>query len=145
MIFNTTISVDKAKGLFFDRAKVLSALDRAEARFMSRFGAFVRSDARRSMRKSKSGKPSKPGRPPKAHSGELKRFLFFVYDRRNHDVVIGPIRLPRTRYAVPGIQEFGGVVTRKDGSTAVYPERPYMRPALKKNLSRVRELRNSIR
>ena len=46
-------SVNQAKSNFFDRAKVLSALDKVALKGLSRFGAFVRRDARRSMRKAR--------------------------------------------------------------------------------------------
>lgn len=140
------VGVEAAKELFFNPTPLISALDEAEAKFMSRFGAYVRKDANRSMRKSRTGRPSAPGRPPNAHKGGLKTFNYFYYDQKAHDVVIGPIRLPRTRYAVPGLHEFGGTVRPKGSyKLANYRARPFMRPALDKNLARVDELRDSIR
>lgn len=145
------ISVELAKASFFNKTAVLSALDKAERQFMSKMGAYVRSDANQSMkRKGKRGRPSPPGTPPRSDVGYLKKFNFFYYDPRLHEVVIGPIRLPRTKYAVPGLHEYGGSVLprrsskNKQGKMANYPPRPYMRPALLKNLKRVDELRGSI-
>lgn len=145
------VGVEAAKRNFFDRAAVISAVDKAEARFMSKFGAYVRSDANQSMKRTRTTRPSNPGTPPRAHRGDLKRFNFFQYDARQHDVVIGPILLPGSRYAVPGLHEHGGsVVPRRStknraGKLATYPARPFMRPALMKNLKRVDELRGSVR
>jgi hypothetical protein len=54
-----------AKGSFFDRAKVKNAVDAGTRRVLSRFGAFVRTRARTSIRKRKGTSP--PGGPPHAH------------------------------------------------------------------------------
>ena len=156
------VSINSVKANFFNPTPLINALDRAEAKFMARFGAYVRSDANRSMRRSKTGRPSRPGSPPNVHVGLLRKFNFFSYDKRAHNVVIGPVRLQNTRYPVPGLMEYGGTAqirvrrntftTRRTRSVgtfvpkiANYPERPFMRPALQKNLKRVNELRDSVK
>lgn len=45
-----TLDLKAAQGQFFDRAKVLAAMDRATARSLSKAGAFVRRSARSSIR-----------------------------------------------------------------------------------------------
>ena len=51
-----------AKGLFFDRARVINTVDRTTRRNLSRFGSFVRQRARSSIRARK--RISEPGLPP---------------------------------------------------------------------------------
>lgn len=120
---------------FFDRKAVLDVVDRATVRALSRFGAFVRTRARTSMRKRK--KVSPPGTPPSVHTGLLKKFLFFAYDPERASVVIGPARLNSTidPASLPAL-EYGGtakVLAFSHGRTVEVPAkikaRPFMRPA----------------
>ena len=117
--------LDKAKSMFFDRKTVLSSVDRATRRVLSKFGAYVRTSAKSSIRKRK--KVSDPGRPPSSRTGLLKKYIFFAYDGRKQSVVIGPVRL-NTKYfdrdvqpktgLVPEVLEYGGsldVIERKIG------------------------------
>ncbi len=57
------------KRMFFDRKRVVDATDRATRRVLSKFGAFVRQTARRSIRRRRS--VSQPGQPPSSHTGLL--------------------------------------------------------------------------
>lgn len=110
-------NVNQAKSYFFDRP-VVSALDRAAKGALSKFGAFVRTTARSSIRKRK--RVSDPGQPPSSHTGLLKRFLFFAYDALRQSVVVGPVptnqvffdgnRKP-VRGTVPEVLEYGGAIT----------------------------------
>jgi len=77
-----------AKQGFFDRAKVKNAVDAGTRRVLSRFGAFVRTRARTSIRKKKGTSP--PGSPPHSHVGLLRKFILFAYDPQRKSVVIGP-------------------------------------------------------
>ena len=79
------------KRMFFDRQAVISKVDAATRRVLSRFGAFVRRSAKSSIRKRKKAAP--PGQPPSSHTGLLKKFIFFGYDADRRSVVIGPTRL----------------------------------------------------
>jgi hypothetical protein len=56
-----------AKQGFFDRAKVKRSVDAATRRVLSKFGAFVRTRAKTSIRKKKGTSP--PGSPPYSHTG----------------------------------------------------------------------------
>jgi hypothetical protein len=95
------------KQQFFDNARVMRAIDGATSRVLSRFGAFVRTRAQTSMRKRK--KPAPPGRPPAAHTGLLRRFLFFAYDPARRSVVVGPIKLTGIKVPdTPATLEYGG-------------------------------------
>jgi len=57
--------------LFFDRQAVISKVDAATRRVLSRFGAFVRQRAKSSIRKRRN--PAPPGSPPSSHTGLLKK------------------------------------------------------------------------
>ena len=92
------MKLQQAKGLFFDRASVMSAADRATRRVLSKFGAYVRQTARTSIRKRKS--ISQPGQPPSSHTGLLKRNIFFVFSPDTQSVVIGPILLNEKTYGL---------------------------------------------
>ena len=99
------ISIKAAKNNFFDRAAVINAVDRATLRVLSKFGAFVRTRARSSIRKRK--RASAPGQPPSSHVGLLKSLIFFSYDQGRKSVVIGPTLSSRPSGA-PETLEYGG-------------------------------------
>lgn len=105
---------------FFTAEKVMRAVDRATRQSLSRFGAFVRSDARHSIRKRK--KASAPGQPPTSRTGLLKRHIYFAYDATKKSVVIGAARLNGVAgEAAPRVLEHGGTVgvKRRFGSRVV--------------------------
>ncbi len=159
----------RIKQLFFDRPKVQRAVDAARRRVLSKAGAFIRQAAKTSIRKRKG--PAPPGSPPHSHVGLLRRFILFGYDRQTDSVVVGPVGFARSN--VPHLLEFGGRVRtrtsrlipvgeiRRDkrgpfkarkrvrvpaGTTLVYEPRPFMGPALTRELPKFHELwHNSIR
>ena len=122
------------KRMFFDRQAVISKVDAATRRVLSKFGAFVRRSAKSSIRKRK--KPAPPGQPPSSHTGLLKKFIFFGYDAARHSVVIGPTRLnQKGRGEAPPLLEYGGkatLVRRGKKKRVTYQARPYMGPAFEK-------------
>ena len=122
------------KAIFFDRKAVRSAVDRTARRVLSRFGAFVRRAAKSSIRKRK--RASAPGEPPSSHTGLLKQFIFFGYDRDRRSVVTGPQRLNQKVGDAPAALEHGGVSTVVEGlrgrrrrRRVRIKARPYMGPA----------------
>jgi hypothetical protein len=117
------LNVREAKGGFFDRAKVVRALDRANRRALSKAGAFVRTRARTSMRKRRGS--ARPGQPPYAHVGLLRNLILFVYDAVKRTVVVGPAKLNKPG-RVPALLEHGGHNQAGD----FYRGNPYMTPAL---------------
>jgi hypothetical protein len=125
----------KVRQFFFDRQAVLSKVDAATRRVLSKFGAFVRRAAKSSIRSRK--KPSAPGTPPSSHTGLLKRLIFFGYDPGRRSVVIGPAPL-RSTVEAPPLLEYGGRARRRGRGgksvTATYKARPYMGPAFQKEL-----------
>ena len=122
------------KQLFFDRQAVISRVDPATRKVLSKFGAFVRRTAKGSIRRRR--KASTPGTPPSSHTGLLKKFIFFGYDADASSVVIGPTRLDRRGQGeAPSLLEYGGqttLVRRGKRERAAYRARPYMGPAFDK-------------
>jgi hypothetical protein len=124
-----TRSVGQFKQAFFDPSKVIAGMDRATARALSRFGAFVRQRAKSSIRYRKD--PAPPGSPPSAHktasrlktnrktgatkrqaSSPLRDLIFFAYDREKKEVIVGPAIFPSAkRKGVPERLEKGGSVS----------------------------------
>ena len=109
----------KSRFVFFDRGAVQAAVDEGTRKALSKFGAYVRTRAKSSIRKRKS--ISKPGFPPSSHAGDLRRLILFQYDKPKNSVVIGP--LPYHQSAAD-LLEYGGIRNGK-----FYRERPFMRPA----------------
>lgn len=137
--------IDRAKGLFFDRAAVQSAVDRVKRKNLSRFGAFVRRTARSSIRKRKRGS-SRPGQPPFSKTGLLRQFILFGYDAAAESVVIGPAKLNKPGSA-PEVLEHGGVAEiirvrvrkgnrSRERQRVLIKARPYMRPAFEAELKK---------
>lgn len=109
--------VNQAKSYFFDRP-ITKSLDQAARKALSKFGAFVRTSARSSIRRRQ--RPSDAGSPPSSHTGILKRFLFFAYDPFRKSVVVGPAKTNQVffrqngqpvRGTVPEVLEYGGDIT----------------------------------
>ena len=118
-----------AKEGFFDRQKILDSVDAATRRVLSKFGAFVRTRARTSIRKRKG--TSAPGSQPYSHVGTLRELIFFSYDREAQSVVIGPT-LASDPTGAPENLEYGGAADlpegRKSRRVKIKP-RPFMGPA----------------
>ena len=137
-----------AKTMFFDRAKIKKKVDARTRKVLSKFGAFVRQTARKSIRKRKDS--SAPGKPPSSHTGTLKKFLFFGYDANRRSVVIGPVVVSGKSGKAPPALEHGGKVTitagAAQGKTTTIEPRPFMKPAFDKELSGLSNLwRDSIK
>ncbi|HVS73135.1 MAG TPA: hypothetical protein VHQ47_17905 [Phycisphaerae bacterium] len=105
------------KSLFFDRKAIIDKVDAGTRRVLSKFGAFVRTRARSSIRKRK--KPSAPGSPPSSHNGMLKDNIFFGYDSSKRSVVTGPTKTNTVHFdgdgqpvsgTVPEVLEEGGEI-----------------------------------
>ena len=133
------LKIEAFKANFFDRQKVTNAVDRATQRNLSKFGAFVRTRARSSIRKRK--RVSQPGQPPSAHttgSLSLRSSIFFALGPDKQSVVIGPVLFNGADAAspVPERLEYGGETTIKrrgrKPTRARYRARPFMGPAFEK-------------
>jgi hypothetical protein len=125
----------RVKRLFFDSAVVISAVDRAARRRLSKFGAFVRRRARSLIRPRKAVAPA--GSPPSSHTGKLKRGILFSYEPHKKTVVIGAARFAAGPGDAPEALEHGGVSTlvpsaRRRGARKrrqTVRARPFMQPA----------------
>ncbi len=128
----------------FSPRPVMSAMDRATRRVLSRFGAFVRQTARRSIRKRK--RSARAGQPPSSHVGTLKRLIFFAYDRGRESVVVGPTR---ARKGQARTLEEGGMTRRRQGGRLQilrYQPHPYMKPALDNERPKLPQMwRNAVK
>lgn len=135
---------------FFDREKVIRALDKGQRIALSKAGAFIRTSARMSMRpgRRKDGRRiySKPGEPPRVWQGNLKKFTFFAYDEASKSVVVGPEGFSNSE--APRVLEYGGAVQYRKkipgtketiAATATLEPRPFMQPAFEKNKSQIPE------
>ena len=126
---------------FFDSKVVMSATDKATRRVLGRFGAFVRRTAKSSIRKSK--KSAVAGKPPRSHTGLLKKYIFFGYEPTTQSVIIGPTPLPSKDSATLLRIEEGGTttITRRGRTTAArYAPRPFMGPAFEKEKPKVAQM-----
>jgi len=145
----------KMKEFFFDRAPVISAMDKKSRRVLSRFGSYVRRTAKGLIRPSRKLRnaemppeqlkeyratgirpraSSRPGEPPRNVTGLLKRFLFFCWDPRQKSVVIGPEEMgPKSADALEygGSAVFTGPGPNK-GKLIHMEARPFMGPAYEK-------------
>lgn len=155
----------KIKSLFFDRKPVQRMINKKQLRVFGKFGAFVRNAARWSIRKApKAGdtwksiggqqvlwrETSKPGEPPYSRTGLLKDNIFYAYDPASRSVVIGPVRLSRSKINVPEVLEYGGRSIAYDYAEkkhkSVYVEaRPYMRPAFEKGKDKLDVLWKTVK
>jgi hypothetical protein len=117
------------KSGFFDTKAVKDAVDAGTRKAMSKFGAFVRTRAKSSIRKRKKSSP--PGSPPSSHAGDLKKLIFFAYDTNTKSVVIGPAAFRKAE--APRLLEHGGTATCR-GKPAHYKGNPFMAPAAKAEL-----------
>lgn len=99
--------------------------------------------------------PSKPGTPPHAHKGRLRRSILVAQDDKG-EVVVGPsysrVKAGGRPPWLAQMLEHGGTFTRRKKrkgrgrppkgeapqpmQTVTYPARPFMQPALQRNLAR---------
>jgi hypothetical protein len=123
---------------FFDRDKVVKAMDKETRRVLSRFGAFVRQRDRTSQKRRKG--ISGPGSPPSAHVGLIRDKTFFAYEPVAKSVVIGPAFLNKPNRDALRLVEEGGDTLRVIKGKARrlhYQARPHTGPAFQAELSKL--------
>ena len=115
-----------------DTRKVKRKVQKGSFDSVGRAGAYVRGVARRSIKRSPQYAPA--GHQPHTRRGKLKDAIFFATERKQTNVVIGPVA---TRLGQIGkVHEHGGrhrirkKARKNRPAVAVYPKRPFMRPAL---------------
>ena len=162
----------RMKSLFFDRGKVLRAVNAARRKALSKAGAFIRETAKRGI-KGRVGRSGPAGHPPYSHVGAKRRrvnqqrrrqgkapirggfkgikHILFGYDPATESVVIGPVGLQGS--SVPNVLEFGGTSTISrfhngrvvEEKVRIAPH-PYMGPALEKEKPKLPEVwANSVK
>jgi hypothetical protein len=127
-------SIESIKRSFFDRDKVEKAINKGLRKQLSRFGAFVRTRSRSSIRKRK--RSARPGEAPTSQTGLLKKFIYFSYDAGSATVVIGPAATKPSPVA-PSLLEHGGTTLirgKRKSRVAKYRPRPYMGPSFAREL-----------
>lgn len=114
-----------------DMGKVKKAAQRASFANLGHAGAAIRLTASRSIRRGK--KPSLPGSPPNTRRGQMRRAIRYAVEKNRNRVVIGP---EHSIVADAGrAHEFGGSFRHER-----YQRRPFMGPALEKNIDRLPKL-----
>lgn len=107
---------------------VTRAADKANFKNLFQAAAYIRTTARRSIRKSK--KASTAGTPPNTRAGQIRNAIVFAVDRQRESAVIGPTV---ERVGTSGsAHEHGG--SYRGG---MYPKRAFMLPALIRSLPRM--------
>lgn len=147
---------------FFDRPKVLAAVDRATVRSLARCGKIVRDKTKSGIKKrggartrqltsqrgqarqqqeARARPPSQPGTPPHTHTGFFRKWIAYAYDPMFKSVVIGSLR----SHWLYDLHEFGGTNPRLR-RPANYPARPAFGEGLKKALPYLpKQFENMIR
>lgn len=140
-------NINQARAMFFDQKTVKNAADRATLRVLSRFGAYVRRRSRQSIRRRK--RAAAAGQPPSSHTGLLKRFIFFVYDRTKRSVIVGPARLGGKVGQAPEALEYGGqsqTISRGERRSVFVQPHPFMQPAFEAEKPKLPDMwRDSIK
>ncbi len=135
--------------------RVQRAVKKGTFTSLTHAGRAIRKTAQQSMREAKG--PSPPGTPPHVHTGRLRRSILYAVDKQNDELVVGPSYNMVKRGGRPPwlaqMLEYGGTFQRRltpkrkrrgrprKGEevrtvSVTYPARPFMAPALQKNLAR---------
>lgn len=93
----------------FNRRLVKQRTDSAGVDALYRAGAYLRTTARRKIKKS--NKASRPGRPPHTREGQLRNAILFAVDEGKKIAWVGPSA--RLISDIAKYHEFGGVQVRK--------------------------------
>jgi len=115
-----------------DKTKqVATAMDRAAFRSNAHAAAGIRKDAVQSI--TVSSEPSPAGTPPHTRKRQLNRSIRFYVDKQKKEAIVGP------RASMVGnagaIHEHGEMFMGEQ-----FEARPFMRPALNRNLDRLIDL-----
>lgn len=116
---------------------------------VNRSAQYVRRTAMNSIKRGGKGKTSRPGAPPVSHTGALKNWIRYAWERHTKTAVVGPVRLKHFR--APRALEYGGTskwMKRTRGFWAAgwqrVRRRPFMRPALRASLPRIRQITREV-
>lgn len=127
--------INVTKQIFFDRDRIIRAMDAKTRTVLAKTGGFTRLVMKRAMRKvTKKRNVSQPGEYPLAHEGTLRRLIFFGYDLPSKSLVVGPTLFKGKRGSgstktVPELVNYGGVARRMASTGRVvqhYRPRPFV-------------------
>ena len=131
-------------GVFFDGEEINKRKDKEKVKALMAAGAFVRTIAKRSIKKGgKKGKVSSPGEPPRRHVTPGINTIFFVHEKRNDSVIVGPVKFKTGGPKILQTLEGGGSIKairtnpktkKKTSRTVKIKPRPFMAPAKEKAL-----------
>jgi hypothetical protein len=139
MVARRRSSYAQVTKLFLDKQRVVSGMDKATRKALSQWGSFVRKDARDSLVKaSPKTRPSTPPAPPRSRTGKLKKGIFFYYDSRSRNVIIGPVRFARSRADNLEMLEYGG---RRTQLMPIVPNRTRFQSGKRKRRGMLRDAR----
>lgn len=112
------------KDFFFDRARVMNAIDKGTRKALSLFGASVRKAARRDIGSPSVARPGRRPTPPRTppaaprartrHPFASLRNIQFYYEKTKKNVIIGPVRFGSTiegGKTIPELLHYGGSAT----------------------------------
>jgi len=123
----------------FDASAVRKKAAQGRRRALFRGGFAVRKSAQASMKRRRTA--SKPGQPPAAHLGFLRRLVLVGWDSQREVAVVGPKVRASANPGAAQANEHGGRFVRKIGGRkpmrVVYPARPFMAPALRRELPEI--------
>lgn len=119
---------------FFDRAKVVEAMDRKTNAAFNWIGGTLRKTAQRSIRKS-TGKTlhSPPGSPVRTSTGIYPKTILYEFNPRTKTLICGPKKLPIKSNVSPGSRKSIPELLEKGGTgIAGKPSYRQVRPTKKK-------------
>ncbi len=108
--------------------KVLARTKQGNFKSLAHAGAAIRLTAKRSIRRRKTASPA--GQPSHTRKGQLRGAILYAVEKERGLVVVGPDVTKVGKSA--SAHEHGGRYKRQH-----YPRRPFMGPALEKNLDRL--------
>lgn len=136
----------RMRRFFFDRARVLNAIDKQKAKVLTKGGLYTRQAARKLLGSpSPKAKPRPAGKPPRIHTTDERvtlRNILYHYDRHNDNVIVGPVRFNQVNQnavdlgniTVPELHEFGGEVIIREQAFKDDDPPQWVRRDLRRNL-----------
>ena len=131
-------------GVFFDGDEINKRKDKEKVKALMAAGAFVRTIAKRSIKKGgKKGKVSSPGQPPRRHVTPGINTIFFVHEKTRDSVIVGPVKFQSGGTKILQTLEGGGSIKairtnpktkKKESKVMKIKPRPFMAPAKEKAL-----------
>lgn len=147
-----SLTMNMAKANFFDPKAFEGPVDKATQKILNKFGSYCRKVAKNSIKTHAKSEHSSPGSIPFGHDGKTryKDFIFYFFDKKAKEVVIGAVLLPRKDGTiVPGVLEHGGQVEKVvSGKNVIVNQeaRPHMVEAFNKTIEKNLDelIKNSI-